>query len=152
MPGVSIFEPDCKGSIAGKRPALASREIVDDKTCRNCHNALTFHGAARTEVQYCMVCHNPSSVDPSSGNSLDFKVMFHKIHMGADLPSVQAGGHYYIFGFRNAISDYTDVEYPQSDASANNANVSGSGQRFCATCHNVSDTLTPDASSFPALC
>ncbi|MEJ1963632.1 MAG: hypothetical protein WDO56_19545 [Gammaproteobacteria bacterium] len=77
--------------------------------------------------------------------------MFHKIHMGEDLPSVVAGGHYYIFGFRGAISDYSEVAYPQSDASGNNAAVSGSGQRFCVTCHNESDTLAPQAGHFKSV-
>lgn len=135
----------------GATTNIASNDIVDDKTCTACHGQLAFHGGARTEVHYCVMCHNPSSVDPSSGNTLDFKVMFHKIHMGADLPSVVAGGHYYIFGFRNAISDYTTVAYPQTDASNNNAAVSGTGQRFCTTCHNVNDTQAPQAGNFSTI-
>ncbi|HVW70622.1 MAG TPA: OmcA/MtrC family decaheme c-type cytochrome, partial [Steroidobacteraceae bacterium] len=109
-------------------------------------------------VKYCVMCHNPSSIDPSSGNTLDFKVMFHKIHMGEDLPTVTgksfltgasvAQSNYYIFGYGNAISDYSTVAYPQSDASGNNTTVSGTGQRFCATCHDTSDTNTPQAGNF----
>jgi len=140
---VYTFQPS-----SGATTNIASNDIVDDQTCKSCHNQLAFHGGARTAVQYCVMCHNPSSADPSSGNSLDFKVMFHKIHMGADLPSVVAGGHYYIFGFRNAIADYTSVAYPQTDASGNNATVSASGQRFCSTCHNESDPLAPQAGNF----
>ena len=132
----------------GATTSLASREIVDDQTCKNCHSELAFHGGARTSVQYCVMCHNPSSIDPSSGNSIDFKDMFHKIHMGADLPTVKAGAHYYIFGFRNAISDYSDVEFPVHDASNNNAATSGPGQRFCSTCHDTTDTNAPQAGNF----
>ncbi len=143
---VYTFQPS-----SGATTSIASNDIVDDQTCKSCHSQLAFHGGARTAVQYCVMCHNPSSADPSSGNSLDFKVMFHKIHMGADLPSVTAGGHYYIFGYGNSISDYTSVAYPQSDASGNNAAVSGSGQRFCATCHNESDPLAPQAGNFKSV-
>jgi len=143
---VYTFQPS-----TGATSNITTYDLVDDKTCTNCHNQLAFHGGARTEVKYCVVCHNPSSVDPSSGNTLDFKVMFHKIHMGADLPSVMAGGHYYIFGYQNAISDFSDVAYPQADASNNNPAVSGTGQRFCATCHNTSDTQTPQAGNFASV-
>lgn len=119
-----------------------SREIVDDQTCKNCHMKLGlptevgYHGGARTEVQYCVMCHNPSSVDPSTGNSLDFKVMFHKIHMGINLPSVAAGGSYQIYGYMNAISDYSKIVFPTKDL------------RTCYTCHNEGDTATPETAAW----
>jgi OmcA/MtrC family decaheme c-type cytochrome len=150
---VYTFQPS-----TGATSNIAGQEIVADQTCKNCHQVLAWHGGARTEVKYCVMCHNPSSIDPSSGNTLDFKGMFHKIHMGADLPTVTGKSfitgasvplaNYYIFGFRNAISDYSTVEFPQGDASGNNAAVSGPGQRFCATCHNVSDNNTPQTGNF----
>ncbi len=144
---VYTFQPS-----TGATTGIAQRDIVEDQTCKNCHQVLAWHGGPRTEVKYCVMCHNPSSIDPSSGNSLDFKVMFHKIHMGEDLPSVTGTGtaqsNYYIFGYGNSISDYSTVAYPQSDASGNNTTVSGTGQRFCTTCHNVNDAATPQAGNF----
>jgi OmcA/MtrC family decaheme c-type cytochrome len=92
---------------------------------------LAFHGGARTEVQYCVMCHNPSSIDPSTDNSLDFKVMFHKIHMGVNLPSVMAGGSYYVFGFMNSISDFSKIVFPTFDL------------RTCYKCHDESNPATP---------
>ncbi len=115
-----------------------SREIVDNQTCKNCHMLLGlptevgYHGGARTEIQYCVMCHNPSSVDPSSGNTLDFKVMFHKLHRGANLPSVVAGGSYKIYGFMNSVNDYSAIVFPTNDL------------RTCYTCHNETDPATPD--------
>ena len=50
---------------------------------------LSAHGGARVEVQYCVMCHNPGTTDPYSGNTLDLKVMIHKIHTGNTLPSIQ---------------------------------------------------------------
>jgi OmcA/MtrC family decaheme c-type cytochrome len=127
---VYSFQPS-----SGATTGIAAREIVDDQTCKNCHMQLAFHGGARTEVQYCVMCHNPSSIDPSSGNSLDFKIMFHKIHMGANLPSVQPppgpAGHYDIFGHGNSISDFSAIVFPTGDL------------RTCYICHNQADTATP---------
>ncbi len=125
----------------GATTGFDDNAIVGDNTCLACHQKLAFHGGARTEVQYCVVCHNPSSVDPSSGNSLDFKIMIHKIHMGANLPTVLGEGvaqptHYYIFGYQNSISDFSSIVFPTDPT----------GPDTCATCHNESDTATPDTS------
>jgi OmcA/MtrC family decaheme c-type cytochrome len=191
---VYTFQPS-----TGATTNIAQYDIVDDQDCKSCHQVLQWHGGARTEIQYCVMCHNPSSIEPSSGNSLDFKVMFHKIHMGLSLPSVSGKSFegaavsptsdYYIFGFGNSINDYATtaatiaaieasspptssnpvatvpavgtvpcgeqtgvqyycVDYPQADASNNNATVSGPGQRFCVTCHNTNDPNTPQAGNF----
>src|ERR1039457_775804 len=78
------------------------------------------------------MCHNPSSVDPSTGNTLDFKVMFHKIHMGVNLPSVVAGGSYKIYGFMISVNDYSAIVFPTNDL------------RTCHICHNESDKTIPD--------
>ena len=59
------------------------------------------------------MCHESYSFDAQSGNSIDLKVMIHKIHSGETLPSVEAGGFYGIFGFGNTFTDFSDVVYPQ---------------------------------------
>jgi OmcA/MtrC family decaheme c-type cytochrome len=135
----------------GAASGLEANNEVDDTACVGCHQQLAFHGGARTEVQYCAVCHNPSTIDPSSGNSLAFNVMIHKIHMGDALPSVLAGTNYYIFGHGNAIDDFSDVAYPQADASNNNSAVSGSGTRFCTTCHTPNDTNAPQSGNYASV-
>ncbi|HTW75691.1 MAG TPA: OmcA/MtrC family decaheme c-type cytochrome [Steroidobacteraceae bacterium] len=131
---VYTFEP-----ATGATSGFDDNAIVDDATCLQCHQQLAFHGGARTEVQYCVLCHNPSSFDPSTGNTIDFKVMFHKIHMGVHLPSVQAGGHYYIFGHGNSINDYSSIVFPTDTTN---------GPDTCTSCHNQSDTNTPDAADW----
>ena len=97
------------------------RDVVRTETCNGCHERLTAHGR-RHSIELCITCHTPQSADPDTGNTVDFNVMIHKIHMGADLPSVQAGIPYQIIGFRGSVHDYSHVEFP-ADA------------RRCDTCH-----------------
>ncbi len=113
----------------------ASRDIVMNRSCNECHIKLAFHGGDRIAVEYCVSCHNPGSVDANSNNSVDFAVMIHKIHRGADLPGVEAGGEYAIWGFRNSKHDYSHVEYPQDI-------------RNCTKCHDGSDPGTPDGDNW----
>ena len=70
-----------------------TRAISDNAECDACHAKLALHGGPRIDVQYCVVCHNPGNTDPSSGNSLDMKVMVHKVHMGISLPTVNTHIH-----------------------------------------------------------
>lgn len=113
----------------------SGREIVDNDTCNACHDNLSFHGDARFDLQYCVMCHEANSYDAQSGNTIDMKVMVHKIHSGQNLPSVQAGGFYGIFGFGNAFVDFSHVAYTQD-------------RRNCQTCHQESDADTPQASNW----
>ena len=113
----------------------SGREIVDNDTCNACHDNLAIHGGARFDLQYCAMCHESYSFDAQSGNSIDLKVMIHKIHSGETLPSVEAGGFYGIFGFGNRFTDFGEVVYPQD-------------LRNCQTCHQESDTDTPQASNY----
>jgi OmcA/MtrC family decaheme c-type cytochrome len=113
----------------------SGREIVDNDTCNACHDNLSFHGGARFDLQYCAMCHESYSYDAQSGNTIDLKVMIHKIHSGETLPSVEAGGFYGIFGFGNTFTDYSHVVYPQD-------------KRNCTTCHEENDADTPQASNW----
>jgi len=94
-------------------------EVVDrwqgmlDSTCNSCHEQLALHGGRRREVRLCVLCHNKSNWDPDTGNQLDFKQYIHKIHNGANLPSVEAGTPYQIIGFRQSVHDFSHVEWPQ---------------------------------------
>ncbi|QIB66367.1 OmcA/MtrC family decaheme c-type cytochrome [Kineobactrum salinum] len=106
---------------SGARDNIFRQEITTTANCNRCHDQLTVHGG-RTEIDYCVTCHNPGSTDANSGNTVDMKVMIHKIHRGAALPSVQAGGEYAIYGFRDSKHDYSELRYPQDI-------------RRCTTCH-----------------
>jgi len=114
---------------SGETTLLDHHDVAATANCNGCHEQLALHGGNRYAVEYCVTCHNPGSADANSGNSVDFKVMIHKIHRGANLPSVQAGGEYAIWGFRDTKHDYSKLVYPQDI-------------RNCVVCHG--GTLTGD--------
>jgi OmcA/MtrC family decaheme c-type cytochrome len=99
------------------------REVVKTASCNNCHDQLSAHGGSRRGVEMCVLCHTPQTVDADTGNSVDLKVMAHKIHMGSQLPSVKAGKPYQIIGFNSAVNDWSSVAYPANPAR-------------CETCHD----------------
>jgi OmcA/MtrC family decaheme c-type cytochrome len=107
---------------AGGDPGL-TREVVLTENCNSCHESLAFHGGTRREVGLCVTCHTDQTIDPESGNSVDFRVLIHKLHRGEFLPSVEAGEPYQIIGFRQSSHDYSSGAWPQD-------------VRNCTTCHS----------------
>jgi OmcA/MtrC family decaheme c-type cytochrome len=75
----------------------------------------------------CVLCHTPQNVDPTTGGSLDLKLMVHQIHMGNKLPSVVAGTPLKITG-----TDFSNVAYPADPGDP----------RRCETCHSQTSGAT----------
>ncbi|HVW83869.1 MAG TPA: OmcA/MtrC family decaheme c-type cytochrome, partial [Bryobacteraceae bacterium] len=94
------------------------RDIVRTTACNGCHDQLSAHGGGRRAVELCIMCHTPQSVDPRTGNPVDFKVFIHKLHMGSQLPSVIAGKPYVV----NNV-DFSTVVFPADP-------------RRCEMCHD----------------
>jgi OmcA/MtrC family decaheme c-type cytochrome len=112
-------------------PVGQSWDVMPNGTCNTCHNPLSAHGGSRRDVKLCALCHSPQTIDPDTGQTVDLKVMVHKIHMGADLPSVQAGTPYIIIGNNGSVSDFSTVVFPQDI-------------RNCTTCHGSTDPSQPN--------
>jgi OmcA/MtrC family decaheme c-type cytochrome len=106
---------------AGGTPSN-TRDVVRTASCNKCHDSLSFHGGSRLGMDLCIMCHQPQTVDPDTGNTVDMKVFVHKIHMGSQLPSVKAGTPYQVIGFNQAVSDWSTVVLP-------------SDPRRCTFCH-----------------
>ena len=98
-----------------------TRDVIRTASCNNCHDQLSHHGGSRRGIEMCVLCHTPQNSDPNTGNSLDLKVLAHKIHMGSQLPSVVAGKPYQI-GAPGDVSDFSAVVDPADP-------------RRCAVCH-----------------
>src|ERR1051326_2676238 len=126
------------------------RDVIRTATCQKCHGPnMAFHGSTgRTSTQMCVLCHQPQSTDPDTGNTVDFKVMIHKIHMGSSLPSVKAGGKYQVIGFGNSVNDWSTVVFPspinkcevcheQTTGAANaKAYYTRPNRAACGSCHD----------------
>jgi OmcA/MtrC family decaheme c-type cytochrome len=93
-------------------------ETVTDAACNTCHGVLEAHDRRRG-TQLCITCHagdrSTTYADPETQNTIDFRVMVHRIHSG------QAG--YHIVGFRQTDQDFSDVGFPQD-------------VRNCTVCHS----------------
>jgi OmcA/MtrC family decaheme c-type cytochrome len=103
------------------------RDVVRDADCNACHSSLSFHGGSRVGVALCVMCHQPQTVDPNTGESLDMKVFIHKIHMGASLPSVSIGKQAYQIYGHGGYSAFSTVVYPANP---------GDPRNCAGSCHN----------------
>jgi OmcA/MtrC family decaheme c-type cytochrome len=112
-------------SVPNGSPVTVVRDVVTTETCNKCHDPLEAHGGQRREIGLCVTCHSPQTVDPDTGNTVDMKVMVHKIHAGPNLPSVIAGTPYVIIGNNQSVNDFSHTTFPQD-------------LRACKTCHDGS--------------
>jgi OmcA/MtrC family decaheme c-type cytochrome len=114
--------------------------VASTAACDSCHERLDLHGGPRHTVEYCVTCHNPGSVDPDSGNSVDMAYMAHSIHAGELRGPVNPSSNnptpvpYVVYGFGGTSHDYGEVTYPQS-------------LQFCDKCHTTS-AETPDGDAW----
>ena len=123
-------------AVAVTDPQL-TRKMTDVGSCNSCHEKLALHGGGRVDTQFCVMCHNPGTVDANSGHNLDLATMAHKIHAGKLLKSKLASGgeDYVIWGNRNSKHDYGEVGFPQD-------------LRNCTKCHSAANASTPQGDNW----
>jgi hypothetical protein len=113
---------------------LAPRRVTQVENCNRCHGTLTAHGGRRRNLTHCLMCHTAGAEDANlpeveggtPGVTIDSRVLFHKIHNGAHLPSVigiavGAGGvldyaaapkPYRLVDGAGNVHDYSEVGFP----------------------------------------
>ena len=123
-------------------------EIVVTAACNSCHYNLNYHGGQNIGADLCVLCHTKVTSDPTSGNSLFFPTMVHKIHMGENLPSVKAGGSLKFYGYGGSVSDFSTVAFPSDNGRCETChdpkygakqatfNLTQPGMASCGACHD----------------
>ncbi|MDP1794647.1 MAG: cytochrome c3 family protein [Acidimicrobiales bacterium] len=114
-------------------------------TCNACHSDIYFHGGGRRGWDSCLACHGTAGSEDrarytaanapeTTGLSINFRAMLHKIHMGEELTNASS---YTIVGFGSAAypnnftpHTYEEVVFPAMPGAAAN----------CAVCHGSANT------------
>ena len=106
--------------------------------CYRCHNDIQFHGGSRRGYETCTLCHTLAGAEDaatyvyptgeaSTGVTIDFRTMLHKIHHGKEL---SAGANYLVAGFGGTGHSYEAVGFP----------VLPGGTVQCTVCHGTDNT------------
>jgi hypothetical protein len=109
------------------KATLDTREVVTTGNCNACHVRFQMHEGQFRNPNICATCHTSGAEDMGSTDAadatpqtIDFRVMVHKIHNGSHLPSVQGvtvaadgsrvygAGTPYIVGTTN----FSDINFP----------------------------------------
>ena len=122
--GTGVWPPD------GPVPR---RAVVEEQNCLRCHGRFELHGSQRHQVEFCLICHNPTTTDypvrPKTAagfvnldgtfdgieeRSVHFKVLIHRIHTGArtGAASLEAIAPFLVYGNGTSPVFFDDVIFP----------------------------------------
>ena len=120
---------DASGAaIAVMATPAQTRKMADVASCNSCHEKLAVHGSGRVDTQYCVVCHNPGTKDPVTGNVVAMSTMVHKLHAGRRLAA--AGDPYQVSTWKA-----DEIGFPQD-------------LRNCTKCHSGTNLATPQGDNW----
>jgi len=118
---------DCSG-------ASLTRDIVQTVDCNDCHGPtpdtrLAYHSGGRTEVEFCVACHNPGLGDEGSA---DMTVMIHGIHAGKNRQTPRPGYEHVSF-----TRDLDECASCHTGGVADESNwAEFPTQEACGSCHD----------------
>jgi len=147
LSSVKNYDSDVYTWVPDGSAVVTTRDVIRTQSCEKCHTAPFTAHDERHGVELCVICHQPQTTDPDTGNTVDMKVFIHKIHMGSQLPSVKAGKPYQVIGYQNAVNDWSTVVFPadvrnctfchEQNTGAAQANAYLAPSRAaCGSCHD----------------
>lgn len=120
--------------LVGGSATLVHRDVVRQTNCEQCHVTLQAHDGLHRDFTLCLCCHTVGAEDANiasvaggtPGVTIQSRVMFHKIHDAAHLPSVVGVGlnadgtldygatpkPYVLVDSAGQVHDYSDVGFP----------------------------------------
>lgn len=109
------------------------RKVVAEQNCLRCHGRFELHGSQRHQVEFCLMCHDPTTTDypvrPKNAagfvnldatfdgieeRSVHLKVLVHRLHTGgrAGAASLEAIAPFVVYGYGSSPVFFDDVGFP----------------------------------------
>lgn len=110
-----------------------TRDIVKMANCAKCHENKKMHAAFDIEV--CVTCHNPSTKDPYTGETVSIENIVHKIHKGIAGYAIN-GEDFSAGGFPGILSNCTTCHVETGNTNGANWRTNPTANA-CATCHTT---------------
>ncbi|HEY1088964.1 MAG TPA: hypothetical protein VGE37_14770, partial [Archangium sp.] len=146
-------------SIASTRFSASWRGIVTAQNCAQCHGSFAVHEERFSDVEQCPVCHQPQLRQADGGLELDWMRLMHRVHAGAELPSVQDGGQLVYVARDGGVFDATASKYPRTLKHCESCHANqGIGLVWkdapsiavCSSCHDRTAFVPPAPAGFTA--
>ena len=141
----STAETDLVDFLVGSATTIEPYALISSsQNCYNCHQELSFHGTGRRGFQACVVCHGSAGPEDrpryvagnapaTTGTTITFRQMLHKIHMGEDLANASS---YQVVGYgagsypnNFGVSTFEEMRFPAFPG----------GVRNCTKCHGATN-------------
>jgi OmcA/MtrC family decaheme c-type cytochrome len=120
------------------------RTVIAEANCNGCHVALSLHGGLRNNVEYCVLCHNPSNTDASTratavapyntqpAQGINFSLLVHRIHDGVNAAADGNGpkNPYIVVGHSASINNFSGILFPAMDGAGDATDLQN-----CSMCH-----------------
>jgi hypothetical protein len=122
--------------LYGTATEVESYDLISSaQNCYDCHNDMYFHGNGRRGVETCLICHSTAGSEDhpqyrtpgapeTTGVTVNFRGMLHKIHMGAELTNASS---YVVAGNGGSQHMYDEVHFPAWP----------DGTKNCTACHGT---------------
>jgi len=141
---LGAMNPVVNFSVDGSAVA-PRRTVIAEANCNNCHVALSLHGGLRNNVEYCVLCHNPSNTDASTRatavvtsyqtqppQGINFNLLVHRIHDGVNAAADGNGpkNPYIVVGHGGSTNNFSGTLFPAMNGAGDATDLQN-----CAMCH-----------------